>query len=573
MSRRPRRREDWGGEDSDEEGAGGSNRSSAGTAGLSGLRAPRLSESSRTAAREGDDADSGSDSGLDSGAEGDEAAADVTTNTRERKKETQGRDHEIVATARMKAQGITMNEQEEEEADAEGKHADDEEEKSSARPAAAVAAAAADSMRDVEAPLDDAAARRLKMKALFDKSKDDKYMTFDAEDPLKPNPNKRRAAEREDENLEEEDSKDPWLLQAKEDAAKHASGDVLTHFTTHAKAKAPLVASTAIFDGEENAPIFNQSAARIVLLKHMQPGETVLRAVKRLGVPITVGGAKGAAAPAPAASKTKMKNVRSKPKEGADAPAAAAALDPVAEKQRKAAFAELTEAAQGFLSSGYVEIYGDTYEKIDKLAQTQRAHEAQIAQRNQARAGAGGAAASDAAPSAGADARARAAARLQRKRDARAAGLPEPESSDSDDDDDAPAPRSAAAASSLSAATPAAAAASSSSALSSPPSLHWYYKWSSSDSEVQGPFSAEKMAEWAGQRLIDQNVVVQRASTGDTTGPNAEQAKEAAKTKPWMAIGQVNLQTGEQLDAAPPAGNNHAAAAAADGHAKKKFKF
>ena len=577
MSRRPRRREDWGGDGSDDEG---DNTASNAPAGLASLRAPKLS-SRRGGVAEGDADDSGEDSGVDSGAEGDAAAEDVTSNARERKKATGGRDHEVVGTARMKAQGITMDDKDEEDDEGHAANDDDEEEEktSSRKPAAS-----ADTMGDVgeEAPLDDRAAHRLKMKALFDKNKSDRYMTFDAEDPLKPNPNKRRAAEREDENLEEEDNKDPWVLQAKEDAeraaaeaAKRGGGgtdSIITHFSTHsgaaAKPKAPLVSSTAIFDGEDSAPIFNQAAARVVLLRHMKPGETVLKTVKRLGVPITVGGAGGGAAAvaAPHVVKTKMKNVRSKPKEP-EAASATAVLDPVAEKARKLAFAEVTEAAQGFLSSGYVEIYGDTTEKLEKLVQAQRQHEAQVAARNQARAAAaGGAGTGTAAPSAGADARARAAARLQRKRDARAAGLPEPESSDDDDDDDGPAARPAAAASS----SASAAAGASSAAAPASAEVQWLYKWSHSETEAQGPFDSSKMASWRSAGLIDNNVVVQRVDPGTS----AELAKQTSGQRPWIGIAQVDFQ---QPDSAPkpvPATNsNSSAAAAADGHAKKKFKF
>ena len=314
-----------------------------------------------------------------------------------------------------------MDEEDEEDAAANGGGDDEEEEKVSTRkttskPAAAAAAAGGDE----DASMEDAApapeqSQYAKMKALFDKKKDDKYMTFDADDPLKPNPSqynthtaeseqaeaercaagpstsdaipglwillrgrshsllpvpapafsdKKRAAEREDEELAEDGEKDPWLLQARDDSARAAeqAADPAAHFNTHPahKSKTPLVASTAVFESDDAAPIFDQAQARLVLLKHMQPGETVLKAVKRLGAPsnnAAANGAKGGAtAAAPHTVKTKMKNVRSKPKEDAAAAAApvAAAVDPVAEKARKAAFEELTEAAQGFLSSGYV---------------------------------------------------------------------------------------------------------------------------------------------------------------------------------------------------------------------------
>ena len=159
---------------------------------------------------------------------------------------------------------------------------------------------------------------------------------------------KKRAAEREDDDLDEEGVKDPWLLQAAQDAARAKdAGDSAASYLS--RAGKPLQSSTAALAANENAPPFDQGKARLILLKHMKPGETVQKAVRRLG---TSAAAPGGAAAAPA--KNKMKNVRSKPKEGAAAPAAATPLDAAAEKQRKADFAELTDAAQGFLNSGYV---------------------------------------------------------------------------------------------------------------------------------------------------------------------------------------------------------------------------
>ena len=171
-------------------------------------------------------------------------------------------------------------------------------------------------------------------------------------------PDKKRAAEREDEELDEEATKDPWLRQAAEDSARAAAGeggaDIASHFSTHNGKKA-LVSSTAVFDGDDAAPVFDQHRARLTLLKHMRPGETVMKAVKRLGS--HAGGAGAGAAGAPGVQKvTKMKNVRSKPKEGATGAATGAttAADAAAEKERKAAFEELTEAAQGFIGAAYL---------------------------------------------------------------------------------------------------------------------------------------------------------------------------------------------------------------------------
>lgn len=170
---------------------------------------------------------------------------------------------------------------------------------------------------------------------------------------------KKRAAEREDEELDEDATKDPWLRQAAEDSARAAAGggaDIASHFSTH-NGKRALVSSTAVFDGDDTAPVFDQHRARLALLKHMRPGETVMKAVKRLGSHAGAAGGAGAAPGAAGAQKlTKMKNVRSKPKEGAAgvATGAASAADVAAEKERKAAFEELTEAAQGFIGAAYL---------------------------------------------------------------------------------------------------------------------------------------------------------------------------------------------------------------------------
>lgn len=219
------------------------------------------------------------------------------------------------------------------------------------------------------------------------------------------------------------------------------------------------------------------------------------------------------------------------------------------------------------------EIYQDTYEKIDRLVQVQRAHQAQVEQRKAAAAAAAagaGAVAASAAPSAGADARARAAARLQRKRDARAAGLPEPDSSD-DEDDDAGAGRPAAAAASAAsgvAASPAAAA----SAASAPSGddIAWIYKWSSDEGELNGPYSSAKMADWKKAGFFGADVIVQRLPAGAPL-PDEEQAKKLA----WLKVAQIDFTQPHITNPVPAAAASTLAvdAAAAAGPAKKKFKF
>ena len=246
---------------------------------------------------------------------------------------------------------------------------------------------------------------------------------------------KKRAAAREDEELED-DNKDPWLLQAAEDRARAiAEGRIDEHDSSSQK---PLRSSTAIFDRDDQAPVFDQAAAREILLKHMKPGESVVKAVKRLGSSTTSNSSTGAAT-APK-SMNRMKNVRTKnlpPATAATSSTSAATTeDLAAAKERKRAFDELTEAAQGFIASGQPEIYQDTYEKIESLVLAHRARLAAAEAHRLARSSQAASSATASVPSASQDARARAAARLQRKRDARAAGLPEPESSDDDEEDD-----------------------------------------------------------------------------------------------------------------------------------------
>jgi len=573
MSRR-RRRENWGG-DSDEDvdvGDGGSSvRRPMGLDSLlaKGATKAQMAAQAHLGARgpADDDGDEGlggggvgdeagnvssaaEDSGLDS--ESEEATAADAVNTKERKK-PERRDAEKAYASRMKQQGISMDE---------GVDDDGEEEEKSYGTGGA--------------PQSEEAIRRAKIKALFDKKKDEKYMSFAADDPLKPNANRRRAAEREDEELDEDDElskKDPWLLQAAEDAqrSKHPGEDAERIMN-----RPPVQPSTAVFDKEEQAPIFDQFKARETLLKHMQPGETVMQTVKRLGVKPggnngSVGGSSTSSG-GPQPPRTKMKNVRTKKKDtnmtdasSAGTPAAAP-VDPEAEKARKQAFDEVTEAANGFLTSGYVEIYQDTYEKIFHLVQSERQRLAQAEQYRQAQARG---AVNVAQSSASAAARAKAAARLQRKRAAREAGLPEPDSSSSsEEEEDIFASRPATSMASMpplpSAAMPAAShshAASSTSTSAALPSssIAWMYKWSSSGEEKeQGPFSTEKMVEWQRRGFFDSDVVVRRM--------------DHANNK-WYNVTQMDFTQPDRL----PQQQQTAASKATDGTVtaplKKKFKF
>lgn len=402
---------------------------------------------------------------------------------------------------------------------------------------------------------DDPRARQARLKKIFDKSSSDKYMTFDAEDPLKPNPNKRRAAAREDDELEEEDEKDPWLKQAADDQQrKRGEAEERGEYLPDAK---ELKSSTDVFLGEDEAPPFDQFTARQTMLKHMKPGETVRRAVKRLGDAVHAGAAGGVGKKL----QTKQKNVRTKKPDAAAAAAAGASADaamadadtPAQLKARKAAFDELIECAQGFVSSQVAEIYEETYERIAHLVAVEQQRLAQAAAR-----AAAPLAAATAAPAASQDARARAAARLQRKRDARAAGLPEPESSDDEDEET---PRRAGAAATPAAAAAASTAASSgsstgaSSSLASPPL--WVFRLTAGDDEVQGPYPSSKMADWQAAGFFDKDVLVRRhLALGEAQ-------------QPWTKVARVDFATGEiSNDGESAAPANHA-----NERPKKKFKF
>lgn len=199
MSRRGRK-EDWGGADSDDEDGMQAQQRPAGAGGMSSLLGRGLSKSALAAERrgaaragEGDgggaSSDDEDDSGADSGAEGDEAAADETRNAKERDRstvdaslDTEGLTErarqrgELKHTARMKQQGLSLDEEDDDgQAGAAAAAADDDD---------GDEGKASDAMADAPREL----TYREKMNALFDKKKTDKFMTFDADDPLKPNP-------------------------------------------------------------------------------------------------------------------------------------------------------------------------------------------------------------------------------------------------------------------------------------------------------------------------------------------------------------------------------------------------
>lgn len=123
-----------------------------------------------------------------------------------------------------------------------------------------------------------------------------------------------------------------------------------------------------------------------IILSHVKPGETILAALRRLGA--------AKKKPAPARQQQRRKNVRTRPSaSGMDAQMGAAKTQAdsglTAEAIQAAArsFEELTEAAQGLLDSGEIEIYSETYESVSRVhqrlkmrkEQQERAVQAQLA--------------------------------------------------------------------------------------------------------------------------------------------------------------------------------------------------
>lgn len=140
---------------------------------------------------------------------------EITANKREKSRASDGhkrRDHEMIHTHRLQQQGIELKEEEDDDDDDEAAYGASKDfrghsqtqsvEEIARRKAKAQAKAAAEANKDGDVEmdanasatannmddLDDPRVRHARMKALFDKNKDDKYMTFDAEDPLRPNP-------------------------------------------------------------------------------------------------------------------------------------------------------------------------------------------------------------------------------------------------------------------------------------------------------------------------------------------------------------------------------------------------
>ena len=99
---------------------------------------------------------------------------------------------------------------------------------------------------------------------------------------------------------------------------------------------------------EEEEEQFQELPAQKAMLKLMQPGETVLKALKRLG------GNKTGKSSASASQRWKAK--RAKLDSGNDSEE-----DPV----KKKAFTDLTELADKLLQHGCFEVYQDTYEKLN----------------------------------------------------------------------------------------------------------------------------------------------------------------------------------------------------------------
>lgn len=218
MSRRRAKKEDWGGEDdSDGEVTGPQ-----GQVGMDSILSRGSSKRTLelTKRREEDDEPGSSGDENEFAEDSDTEQGDESKNTREKSRIGNGtdglqrRDHEVIHTTRLKQQGIQLDEEAEEEEEKVGREwsgmrqtkeqMEARKAKAKANAEAAAAAATAEATAGEDADMvdafdgeeeDDQRARQARIKAVFDKNKEDKYMTFDAEDPLRPNPSQDRTTE------------------------------------------------------------------------------------------------------------------------------------------------------------------------------------------------------------------------------------------------------------------------------------------------------------------------------------------------------------------------------------------
>lgn len=109
-------------------------------------------------------------------------------------------------------------------------------------------------------------------------------------------------------------------------------------------------------NNQKENEIFDEVAGLRTLVACMQPKETVLAALRRLG--------------ASSAPKAGWKTKKEKKKAAASAGGGGTAPTERVKEAAKAAFATLTDAADNLLRSGHVTVYDDTYEKLSHLAKT-----------------------------------------------------------------------------------------------------------------------------------------------------------------------------------------------------------
>lgn len=129
---------------------------------------------------------------------------------------------------------------------------------------------------------------------------------------------------------------------------------------TEAKDQAPIRHST---DPLQNLEI---------VLSHLKPGETILKALKRLGPTAGAGPA------------MKKKNVRTKPSNTAMQTESTATTDSQGGGDARA-FAELTDAAQTLLEGGEIEIYSESFESVSRALAGMRAKKKQAEEEAAAR--------------------------------------------------------------------------------------------------------------------------------------------------------------------------------------------
>ncbi|CAF2857733.1 unnamed protein product [Rotaria sp. Silwood2] len=104
-------------------------------------------------------------------------------------------------------------------------------------------------------------------------------------------------------------------------------------------------------DDEINDNQFNETNALKCLLTIMQPNETVVRAIKRLGAAAT-------------SNKSKQRLKQRKPLPGEISTALSVELTPEELKKNKFLLEEMTGLADQFVSNGQLDIYQETYEQL-----------------------------------------------------------------------------------------------------------------------------------------------------------------------------------------------------------------